>query len=451
MTECLLIIAYECDIGNSQGIAIGIFLMVAVPLYGYFFAQIAGLVIAEVVNRRERELLHSPIEEQEFVFVSEIFYSKSEHLPPSTTSSDAVRGGHALTTDEVSMLRLSEMEYIVLELLRLGATSQDQIVACKTHFSKLDSSCTGRLYINDLKQKGEVISHLKTPQQLQQQVAAATLMTIIPSQEFEQEYNSSSSSGNSSYLEQSPSQSDIHQPTSYSTQYQHQHHRHDTLIDSTNSIGSTTTSSGDASISSTAFVYSVLRRSVKSVKNNLYLFTFIIYILWTMVGTLFYYYYDNWTLATSYYFAMNAGLCVGMCGIVEVDDYSRLFTIGYVLFGSIFVSGYLGMVISAFLFEKPIVVCKEYTLAAMSIYKTNKSTGQRYISCHSVMSYVCYLCMYTSGYLTNPGKTKLIVMFVVWIAFGIMYSMLYIQYDFLTGLYFAVTTMSTGKCNYTIT
>ena len=44
-------------------------------------------------------------------------------------------------------------------------------------------------------------------------------------------------------------------------------------------------------------------------------------------------------MATSFYYAMEAGLSVGFCEPSEIDDWSKLFTTIYVMLGSTLISG----------------------------------------------------------------------------------------------------------------
>lgn len=50
---------------------------------------------------------------------------------------------------------------------------------------------------------------------------------------------------------------------------------------------------------------------------------------------------NKWTLAMAFYYAVQSGFSVGFGALVEVDDWSRLYTIFHVLFGASIVSGAL--------------------------------------------------------------------------------------------------------------
>lgn len=46
----------------------------------------------------------------------------------------------------------------------------------------------------------------------------------------------------------------------------------------------------------------------KAFVSNIYLFSIVTYALWTLLGILFYRYYNNFTWGTAYYYAMEAGM-----------------------------------------------------------------------------------------------------------------------------------------------
>jgi hypothetical protein len=53
----------------------------------------------------------------------------------------------------------------------------------------------------------------------------------------------------------------------------------------------------------------------------------------------------NWTWATAFYYAVEAGLSIGFCSPSEKDDITRVFTIFYILIGSSVVSGAIGLLL----------------------------------------------------------------------------------------------------------
>ena len=84
------------------------------------------------------------------------------------------------------------------------------------------------------------------------------------------------------------------------------------------------------------------RRKKKPLYSNIYIVTLVLYGVWIVSGLLFYYFVDDWTWATAFFFALQGGLSIGFCAPVEHTDRSRIFTIFYILLGSSVVAGSLG-------------------------------------------------------------------------------------------------------------
>jgi hypothetical protein len=65
-------------------------------------------------------------------------------------------------------------------------------------------------------------------------------------------------------------------------------------------------------------------------------------LLWVGAGTLFYSRHNGWTLATSFFYAVDAGMSIGFCTDVrELRVSSRAFTIAYIFAGAVVVGGAL--------------------------------------------------------------------------------------------------------------
>jgi hypothetical protein len=74
---------------------------------------------------------------------------------------------------------------------------------------------------------------------------------------------------------------------------------------------------------------------------NIWFVSLGLYSLWILIGVIYYKYVENWTFATAYFYAIEAGLSIGFCDPTERTDPSRLFTVVYVLLGSSVVVGSL--------------------------------------------------------------------------------------------------------------
>ena len=71
-----------------------------------------------------------------------------------------------------------------------------------------------------------------------------------------------------------------------------------------------------------------------------------IVLLWITTGTLFYSYCNNWPLAQSFFYAIDAGMSIGFCTqVYEIKLVSKAFTIIYILLGASVVGGALALFI----------------------------------------------------------------------------------------------------------
>lgn len=186
--------------------------------------------------------------------------------------------------------------------------------------------------------------------------------------------------------------------------------------------------------------------------SNVYITCATLYALWVGVGLTFYTYYSDWTPATAYYYAMEAGLSIGFCNPVEKDDWSKLFTIFYVLVGSTIVSGSVGLIASSLvLHTSPILSVKREDILKKMKQKFNISE-HLYYSPHlennaTIMDYLRYIwyhLKYYFGWYSNRFRAIITVVFILWMAFGTIYGMVVEKWTFITSLYWAITTASTG-------
>jgi hypothetical protein len=229
--------------------------------------------------------------------------------------------------------------------------------------------------------------------------------------------------------------------------------------------------------------------------SNVFLTCGSLYIVWTGIGILFYTYYDSWTAPTAYFYAMEAGLSIGFCNPLEVDDFSKLFTIFYVLGGSIIISGSVGLLASSLFYNTtPVIrVTKKQIFERMkkydvehSIYyenmdvineqtttdentKNNKNTKRRRSSttgsnnkapdgptticdncteCRrktiNFLKYIWYHLKYYFGWYSNRFRAIITFLLIFWFGLGTAYGVIFEEWTVITSLYWAVTAASTG-------
>lgn len=173
--------------------------------------------------------------------------------------------------------------------------------------------------------------------------------------------------------------------------------------------------------------------------SNVYLFCLSVYAVWILLGILWYMYYDKWTSATAFYYAMDAGLSIGFCNPAEKDDWSKLFTIAYVLIGSTVISGCLGVFASVVVFAQ-VSVARDYSLENM----TMKDPVEDKITLKSFANYAWYCFKLGIGWYSNRSRVILTIIFTIWMSLGTAYGMVFEDWSFITALYWAITTCSTG-------
>lgn len=122
----------DCDIGAFRASIMGMYFLIGVPIYFMTMGQFAGMGIQYVTHKFNKKLLKRPIETDEFLYAANILSQQG--------SSTLVLG-----------------EYILLELIRLGLTTPEQIDEIKMRFKDLDDKNEGELSLKTLKDNGAVI------------------------------------------------------------------------------------------------------------------------------------------------------------------------------------------------------------------------------------------------------------------------------------------------------
>lgn len=130
---------------------------------------------------------------------------------------------------------------------------------------------------------------------------------------------------------------------------------------------------------------------------------------------------------------------MGFCEPVEINDWSRLFTIFYVLMGSTIVSSGIGTMVGFLLSTRQSLIQAEHKIGAFSIHD---DVGK--VTVGSVCRFVWYHLKYLSGWYTNRPLTILVILFIMWVIWGTGLTMKLERYTFIQGVYWSVTTMATG-------
>lgn len=185
---------------------------------------------------------------------------------------------------------------------------------------------------------------------------------------------------------------------------------------------------------------------------NLFSITLIFYSLWILLGVLFYKYHNSWSFSTAFYFTMEAGLSIGFCEPKEPNNNSKIFTIFLVLAGSSLIAGSLGAVSMRMISTKAVLLPKS---AEKEHYTeiTFEDTDTKRITIKSFLNKIWYEFKVFIGWYSFRDKVRIVFIFVVWMMIGVVYGMNIEKWSFITSLYWAVTSCSTGglmsaPCNH---
>lgn len=170
---------------------------------------------------------------------------------------------------------------------------------------------------------------------------------------------------------------------------------------------------------------------INSLRHNIIFIATSVYILWTWLGILFYKYFNGWSLGTSYFYAMEAGLSIGFCEPTEASDWSKLFTIFFVVLGSTIVSGSLGAMIARMVYSQAELVPNHHNHGEVSMYdeETQEATFK------SVSAFLWYETKVFIGWYSHRTRVILIVAFLCWMALGTTYGVLIEDWSIITAFY----------------
>jgi hypothetical protein len=116
----------------------GFFFVIGVPVYILGINVIADYFTKNSLTFHVSTLIDRPIYKEDFFYAAKILKSKSK----SKLSKDS--------------LNLTVGEYVILELLRLGVTTNEQVLLLKEQFELLDVNKENKLTFDTLKSSGRI-------------------------------------------------------------------------------------------------------------------------------------------------------------------------------------------------------------------------------------------------------------------------------------------------------
>ena len=160
--------------------------------------------------------------------------------------------------------------------------------------------------------------------------------------------------------------------------------------------------------------------------NGFFLFT--LWAMWMAMGTMFYSLNNGYDVGQAFYMSVNVGYSIGWGYPADPSHNSKIFSVIYVLIGSSAISAALGM------FANHIVADRDswYEDAIqLAEFKKTLATGSTF---HKIYAWIEY----------NWLQLKPLLYFLGFVLGATIWSMYYIKWPFIDGLYFAISSMSTG-------
>lgn len=158
----------------------------------------------------------------------------------------------------------------------------------------------------------------------------------------------------------------------------------------------------------------------------------LMWVIWLFIGTAFYALYDDFGWAVGFYMSVNVGYSIGWGDLIERDDVSMFFSTVYVIVGASVMSGCLAYFIESIIRKNEkwyVKVLKKEPSGNLSESNGKYSEFKNYL------------------YSLNTGRMRSFLLFSVYILFGTTWSCSVIGWSFMSGLYFAVSSLSTGGLN----
>ena len=126
----------NCDIGMLRGILNSLFLWFGHPVFVYVIGQFAGIVVEEAVLEQERAKMRKPLTNEEYNFVVSI----------NGVAQSPCKGTIDLP------------EFVIMQLMRLGRLSKDEISDITSLFQSLDKDGSGEINRQEVLKRNLIVS-----------------------------------------------------------------------------------------------------------------------------------------------------------------------------------------------------------------------------------------------------------------------------------------------------
>ena len=179
-------------------------------------------------------------------------------------------------------------------------------------------------------------------------------------------------------------------------------------------------------------------QNAKNFKRKYEIYAAIAFTCWILVGTMFYHFYGLKgvkegvvpTVGMAFYYAVQSGYSVGFGLLAEVSEWAQLYTICHVLFGAGVIAGALSMFTAHIVLES-----EEMRTKILNGCVMNDKNADGKVQIHEDWR----------GYLNlQYNRFRGLILFALWVVLGTIFACFKWKQPVITGLYFAITSLSTA-------
>ena len=163
---------------------------------------------------------------------------------------------------------------------------------------------------------------------------------------------------------------------------------------------------------------------------------------WLLGGAGVYSWLNDWPFLQSYYYAVNVGWSIGFGALVEQNDASRLFSVLMICLGAGAVGGGLGYFVQLNLEASDDFAAKVRERESKRLVFGVDNDGDGDVDATDFFLFVWQSAR--RAYKEHRVRINCFVALAVWLLVGIVFGLFNQGWTFVTSLYFAVSSLSTG-------
>ena len=163
---------------------------------------------------------------------------------------------------------------------------------------------------------------------------------------------------------------------------------------------------------------------------------------WLLGGAGVYSWLNGWPFLQSYYYAVNVGWSIGFGALVEQNDASRLFSVLMICLGAGAVGGGLGYFVQLNLEASDDFAAKVRERESKRLVFGVDNDGDGDVDATDFFLFVWQSVRH--AYKEHTVRINCFLALALWLLVGVLFGMFNQEWTFVTSLYFAVSSLSTG-------